>query len=373
MMRLATLYRGLGEGRVECTACARRCRLSPGQVGFCGIRGNRGGELYLLNYGLIIAMHVDPIEKKPLSHFHPGSMVLSIATTGCNWACMYCQNFDISQRRVVEGFEVSPEEVVEIAVKAGAQGVTYTYNEPTIFAEYAHDVGAKARSRGLFNTFVSNGFLTDEAVDLLSRFLDAITVDFKGNADDKFARRFILIPSYEPVFNSLLELKRKKIYIEITDLVIPKVGDDLEKARRLVKWIHDNLGPETPLHFLRFHPDYKMMDYPWTPVETLEKHVEMARMEGMKFVYIGNVPGHPYEHTYCPSCGNIVVERHGFEIIEWRLTKDMRCPFCGERIPIVGRLHETYRGNRFFMVPIHRLRKFSRSDPRTLLAQAPAS
>jgi len=286
---------------------------------------------------------------------------------------MYCQNFDISQRRVVEGFEVTPEEIVDLAVKAGAQGVTYTYNEPSIFAEFAHDVGVEAHRRGLFNTFVSNGYLTDEAIDLLSKFLDAITVDFKGNGDDAFARKFILIPSYEPVFNALLELKRKGIYIEVTDLVIPKVGDDLEKARRLVRWIHDNLGPETPLHFLRFHPDYLMMDYPWTPIETLEKHIELAKREGMKYVYIGNVPGHPYEHTYCPSCGNIVIERYGFEIISWRLTKDNRCKLCEEKIPIVGSLHETYKMNRFFSVPIYRLKKFTKIDAKTLLAPTQSS
>ncbi len=367
-MKQAELYRELDNQRVECLACARRCRLAPGQIGFCGVRGNKDGKLYLLVYGKVIAMHVDPIEKKPLSHFHPGSMVLSIATTGCSWACMYCQNFDISQRRVVEGFEVSPEEVVDIALKVGAHGITYTYNEPSIFSEFAHDIGVVAHRRGLFNSFVSNGYLTDETVDYLSRFLDAITVDFKGNADDAFARRFILIPSYEPVFNALLELKRKKIHIEITDLVIPRVGDDIEKARKLVRWIRDNLGPETPLHFLRFHPDYKMMDYPWTPIETLEKHIKIAREEGMKYVYIGNVPGHPDEHTRCPRCGNIVIERYGFEIISWRLTKDNRCKFCGERIPIVGTLNETYRGDRFFPIPIYRFKRFKRIDANKILA-----
>ncbi len=369
-MKEATLYRVIEEdpGRIECTACARRCRLKPGQVGFCGIRGNKDGKLYLLNYGKIIAMHVDPIEKKPLTHFHPGSMVLSIATTGCNWACMYCQNFDISQRRIVEGFEFTPREIVEVAKEVGAQGMTYTYNEPTIFAEFAHDVGVEAHKSGLFNTFVSNGYLTDEAVDYIARFLDAITVDFKGNADDKFARKFILIPSYEPVFDTILELKSKGIFIEITDLVIPRVGDDLDKARRLSKWIYDNLGPDTPVHFLRFHPDYKMMDYPWTPIETLEKHIKIAKEVGLKYVYIGNVPGHPYEHTYCPECGNIVIERYGFEILEWRLTKDNRCIFCNAKIPIVGTLAPTYRGERFFTVPALYRKKMFRIDSKELVS-----
>ncbi|MEM0457467.1 MAG: AmmeMemoRadiSam system radical SAM enzyme [Sulfolobales archaeon] len=367
-MRKAVLYEKLDNNRVMCTACARRCRLLPGQVGFCGVRGNRDGDLYLLAYGILIAMNVDPIEKKPLMHFHPGSQVLSIATTGCNWACAYCQNYDISQRRIVEGFQIEPEEVVKTALETGSDGITYTYNEPTIFIEYAHDVGVLAHKKGLFNTFVSNGYLTDEAVDYLSRFLDAITVDFKGNGDSRFARRYIQIMSYEPVFNALKELKDKKIFIEITDLVIPKVGDDLEMARKLVKWIIDNLGPETPVHFLRFHPDYKMLEYPPTPVETLEKHVRIAREEGLKYAYIGNVPGHPYEHTYCPNCGRIVIARYGFEILEWNLDEDNRCRFCGYKINIVGGLKKNYSPyrSRFIFLPLHR-RKYKSEKPEDLL------
>jgi len=367
-MRKAVLYHKLDNNRVVCTACARGCRLSPGQIGFCGVRGNKDGDLYLLVYGVLIAVNVDPIEKKPLMHFHPGSKVLSIATTGCDWACAYCQNYDISQRRIVEGFRFEPEDLIKIALDTGSDGITYTYNEPTIFIEYAHDVGVLAHKHGLFNTFVSNGYMTDEAVDYASKFLDAITVDFKGNGDNKFARRFILIPSYEPVFNALLELKRKKIFIEITDLVVPKVGDDLNMAKKLSRWIIENLGPETPVHFLRFHPDYKMLDYPPTPVETLEKHVRIAREEGLQYVYIGNVPGHPMENTYCPRCGKPVIVRYGFEILEWNLDEENKCRFCGYKINIIGRLKKSYSPfkSRFIFIDLYK-RRYVNKDPVELL------
>ena len=346
-MKEAVLYRVEGD-RVVCTACARYCKLKDGQVGLCGIRKNENGKLLLMVYGRVIAAHVDPIEKKPLVHFWPGSTVLSIATTGCNWLCQYCQNFDISQRRKVEGIEVTPEEVVNSAIKNGADGITYTYNEPTIFMEFAHDVGVLARSKGLFNTFVSNGYMTPDSVAMASRFLDAATIDFKGNGEPKFMRRFIGVPGPEPIFETLLELKRRKIHVEVTDLVVPQVGDNLEYARKLARWVYDNLGPDTPVHFLRFHPDYKMMWLPWTPIETLEKHYLVARQEGLRYVYLGNVPGHKYENTYCPECGNIAIKRYGFDIIEWNLDEHNRCRSCGYALPIKGRLVKKL--HRFFPV-----------------------
>lgn len=188
-------------------------------------------------------------------HYNPGSMVLSIATTGCNWMCMYCQNFDISQRRRAEGWELNPEDIVKLAHELGAHGITYIYNEPTIFIEFAHDTGILAHKHGLFNTFVTNGYMTDESIDLASKFLDAATVDFKGNANPDFLKKFSGVPNPEEIFHTISELKRKGVFIEITDLVVPKIGDDLNYARKLVKWIVENLGPETPVHFLRFHPE----------------------------------------------------------------------------------------------------------------------
>lgn len=354
MPKEAMLYRVLDSSRgfVECTACPRRCKLSDGQYGFCGIRWNFGGKLYLVSHGLAIAVAIDPIEKKPLYHFNPGSMVFSMSTTGCSWACAFCQNWDISQRRVVAGWRLEPELAVKLALAYGAHGITYTYNEPVVFIEYAYDVGVLAKREGLFNTMVTNGYMTDETVDLVSKFMDGATVDFKGHGDRDVARKLSLVPDIEPVFQALVELKKKGVFIEVTDLVIPRYGDDLEKARKFAKWIVENLGPETPVHFLRFHPDYKLLNLPSTPVEVLEKHVEVAMGEGLKHVYIGNVPGHRYENTYCPRCGKLLIRRVGFDIISINLTNDMRCPYCGYRINIYGKIYPTYNMDRFAYIPL---------------------
>jgi pyruvate formate lyase activating enzyme len=347
----AELYRRLPNGRVQCTACARFCQIGEGQVGLCGVRGVVGGKLYLLVYGRVIAGHIDPIEKKPVVHYRPGSKIFSIATTGCSWLCHYCQNYDISQRRKVDGIEAAPADVVQMAVSRGCDGLAYTYNQPTIFIEYARDVGKLARQSGLFNIFVSNGYDTPETVRMMGEFLDCITVDFKGSGETGFVRRYIGIPNAQPIFDTLLEIKQKtKIHIEITDLIVPKVGDSLEAASHLCKWVYDNLGPETPVHFLRFHPDYKMMDLPSTPVETLEKHYEIGKRTGLKYVYIGNVPGHPAESTYCPGCGGVLVRRFGYEILEYNLDDSNRCVACGYKTPIVGPLSKSFSDDRFIPV-----------------------
>ncbi|MEM0129952.1 MAG: AmmeMemoRadiSam system radical SAM enzyme [Thermoplasmatales archaeon] len=335
-MKEASLYVP-EKGRIRCTACSRYCLLGEGQTGFCGIRKNINGKLFLLSYGKAAAVAIDPIEKKPLYHFMPGGRVLSLSTSGCNWMCKYCQNYDISQRREIYGEELSPEEAVNIAERAGADGISYTYNEPTIFAEYAHDIGVLGKESNLFSTFVSNGYLTEESVRYVSTFLDAITVDFKGNGSDEFARKFIGILNYSPVFESLKALKSAGIYIEITDLVVPVkgVGDNLDDAFSLARWIRDNIGEDTPLHFTRFHPDYLMRDYPATPVSTLEKHYEAAKEAGLNFVYIGNVPGHTYDNTYCPNCGHELISRYGFSILKYDVDANGRCPYCGRDIRIV--------------------------------------
>src|SRR5919199_874224 len=299
----AQLYVKLPNGRIKCTACARLCEIPEGKIGLCGIRGVTNNSLYLYVYGRVIAGHIDPIEKKPVTHYKPGSAIYSITTTGCNWLCKYCQNYDISQRRKIKGVEMTPKEVVDMAASYGAHGIAYTYNEPSIFIEFAKDCGIEAYKRGIFNIFVSNGYDTPESINMMSQFLDCITVDFKGSGKQEFVRQYIGIPNAEPIFQSLKEIKdRTKIHVEITDLVVPRVGDDLQAARNLCKFVYDELGPDTPIHFLRFHPDYKMMEFGLTPVETLEKHHAIAKEQGLKCAYLGNAPGHRLEHTYCPEC-----------------------------------------------------------------------
>jgi len=347
----AELFRDLPGSKVMCTACARYCRMGEGQVGFCGVRGVVGGKLYLLVYGRVMAGHIDPIEKKPVVHYRPGSKIFSIATSGCNWICRYCQNYDISQRRKVEGAEMTPEDVVGSALDYGCEGIAYTYNQPTIFMEYAKDVGKLARSKGLFNIFVSNGYDTPETVAMMDEFLDCITVDFKGSGEREFVRKFIGIPDADPIFQSLLEIKRRgKVHTEITDLIVPKAGDSLEAAERLCRWVYDNLGPDMPVHFLRFHPDYKMMDYPSTPLKTLEKHYDVGKKAGLNYVYLGNVPGHPAESTYCPGCGGMLIKRYGYRIDAYNLDDKNRCKACGYKTPIVGPLSKSFADDRF--VPV---------------------
>jgi len=266
-----------------------------------------------------------------------------------------CQNADISQRRKVEGIEVEPQDVVRMTLEQGCQGLAYTYNQPTIFIEFARDIGMMARKAGLLNIFVSNGYDTPETVAEMPKFLDCVTVDFKGSGETNFVRKYINIPNADPIFQTLLDTRdTKKIHIEITDLIVPQVGDDLNAARKLSKWVYDNLGPDTPIHFLRFHPEYKMMEFPWTPVETLEKHCAVAKEEGLKYVYIGNVSGHPLEHTYCPGCGAVAIKRYGFDITGWYLDKDNKCKKCGYQLAIFGRLERTAKENRYYSVLYHR-------------------
>jgi pyruvate formate lyase activating enzyme len=347
----AILYEKLPANKVRCTACARYCEIGNGQIGLCGVRGNVDGKLDLFVYGRVITGNIDPIEKKPVVHYRPGTKIFSIATTGCNWLCAYCQNYDISQRRKVEGVQMTPEQVAKMAVDYGSDGIAYTYNQPSIFIEFARDCGIEAHKKGLFNIFVSNGYDTPQTVKMMGEFLDCITVDFKGSAEPKFTRKYIGVPDPKPIFDSLIEIRDKtKIHVEITDLIVPQVGDSIEYARKLARFLYDQFGPEIPIHFLRFHPDYKMLDFPITPIKTLEKHYEIAKDAGLQYVYIGNSPGHPYEHTYCPGCKGIAVGRYGFDITEWNLDKDNKCVKCGYKIPILGSLDPKYRRNRFQFV-----------------------
>ena len=338
-LREAMLYEELSENKVKCNLCGRRCVIPEGKVGFCLVRKNEGGRLYSLVYGKACSVCVDPIGKKPLSHFHPGALVFSIATVGCNFRCRFCDNWVISQEREIKGSDFPPDRVVEDAKRNGCQGISYTYTEPTIFFEYAYDTAGLARKEGLFNTFVTNGYMTPEAVRMIAPVLDAATVDFKGGGDPEFYKKFSAVPSVEPIYESLREMKKQGIHVEITNLVVPRIGDSMDRIRGLAGWVRDELGVDTPFHLLRFHPNYQAMDIPSTPLRTLEEACDVAKEAGLRYVYMGNVPGHRYENTYCPGCGELLVKRFSFDVVKWHLTKDMRCPECGEKIAIKGEFH----------------------------------
>jgi pyruvate formate lyase activating enzyme len=274
---------------------------------------------------------VDPIEKKPFFHYHPGTSSLSISTVGCTFRCKFCQNYDISQEPY--GMQdVEPGEVAARAEKMGCETISYTYNEPTVFFEYALDTAKEGLSRGIESTFVTNGYMTPEAVQLAAPYIQAMTVGIKGSLNKEFSRRTMAVPNPEAIKDALVEMKRRGIHVEITDLMVTKYGDDIDDVRALAKWIYANLGSDTPVHFTRFHPDWQVRDVPPTPVETLEKAHGTAREEGLRFVYVGNVPGHRLENTYCPGCGELLVERHGFQIVRWNIKKG-GCRRCGESIP----------------------------------------
>jgi pyruvate formate lyase activating enzyme len=338
----AVLAEPLADRKVRCTACARYCVIPSGSHGFCFVRKNEGGQLQLLTYGVAAAIQVDPVEKKPLSHFHPGSRVLSIGTVGCNWRCQYCQNAEISQERELQGRPFSPKDALRFAERYDCQGVTFTYNEPTIFIEYALDVMKEVRRSGRFANFVTNGYMTPEAVRLLGSNLDAVSIDFKGSGEAGFLRKYISAKGPEPILETMVGLRKQGVHVEITNLIVPEVGDDPKALRTLAERVRDDLGPETPFHLLRFHPDYKMMDLPETPVATLVRLHGIAKEVGLEYVYLGNVWGHPLEHTYCPRCGAVAVERFGFTIRGWNLDSENRCKACRHPIPMIGHLPEEY-------------------------------
>lgn len=336
MKKPAMFWKKLQEGKVQCTLCSRYCVIPPGKLGFCMARKNIDGELYTLVYGSIVSRGVDPIEKKPFYHFWPGSSAFSIAVPGCNFRCLHCQNWVISQVGVedVEYEDIPPERVVELAKRYGCKGISITYTEPTLATEYAIDVGKLAHKEGLHNNYVTNGYITIEALRELRPYLDAANVDVKAFTDE-FYRRICGVPSIRPVLETCEWMVRHGIHLEVTYLIIPRENDSPEEIRKFCRWVVEKLGPDVPTHFSRFYPHYKMEDREETPVRTLERALSVAKEEGINYVYIGNVPGHTGDNTYCPKCGELLIERYGFDITRWRL-KDHRCPKCNAEIKIVG-------------------------------------
>jgi pyruvate formate lyase activating enzyme len=320
------------DGRVHCFLCPRHCRLRDGQAGFCSIRVNRGGRLVALGYGRPAAVHLDPIEKKPLFHFLPGSNVLSLGTVGCDLGCSFCQNWDLSAARGAPPATawLPPGEVVALALRHGAPSIAFTYNEPTIWGEYLLDICAAARERGLATVMVTNGYVTREAFHDLYGAIDAANVDLKSLSDD-FYRRHAL-GRLAPVLETLERLRREtRVWLEVTNLLVPTLNDEPRQVRALVEWVLEHLGPDVPLHFTAFHPDFKLRKLPGTPRSTLQAARRIARDAGLRHVYEGNVSGDG-SHTSCPDCGEVLVRRGWHDVLENRLDAG-RCPRCGLAVP----------------------------------------
>ncbi len=341
-VREAALYERL-DGSVRCGTCEHFCVIPPGGRGFCGTRVNVGGTLYTLEYGDVGSfIAVNPIEKKPLYHFYPGSYALTAGSWSCNFLCPWCQNWHMSKSLPdpARCWYVSPEEFVDMVEKYGCQGTSMSFNEPTLFLEYSLDVFRLARSRGYYNTFVTNGYMSLEALRLLREGgLDAANIDVKG--DGGVVRRFCGA-DVEKVWRNSVEAKRLGIWVEITTLVIPGLNDSEECLRGIARRIVKDLGDETPWHVTQYYPAYRAVEVGLyngrTPVQTLERTWKIGKEEGLKYVYVGNVPGHRYENTYCPRCGELLIKRFGFEVIKCRITPQKKCPKCGEEIPIIGPL-----------------------------------
>jgi pyruvate formate lyase activating enzyme len=327
--REALLYEKLSDSKVRCHLCAHRCVIFDGHKGICQVRLNRGGTLYTLVYGRTISQHVDPVEKKPLFHFHPGSTAYSIATPGCNFHCRWCQNWEIAQmpreQHLIVGNEASPEQIVAAAQYAGSRSIAYTYTEPTVFFEYAYDTARLAHAAGLANIYVTNGYMTAEMLETFQPYLDAANVDLKAFRDQTY-RRYVGA-RLQPVLDSLKRMTALGIWLEVTTLVIPGINDDPAELRDAAQFVARELGSETPWHLSRFFPAYKMMDVPLTPLATLLQAREIGLGEGLKYVYIGNVPDNDSQNTLCPGCGQVLIRRHGFGVVANQI-RNGHCPNC---------------------------------------------
>ena len=324
----------LDDGRVQCDVCPRECRLHEGQRGLCFVRGRVDDQVVLTSYGRSSGFCVDPIEKKPLNHFLPGSAVLSFGTAGCNLACRFCQNWDISKSREIDRLSdaAGPEDIAEAAERLGCRSVAMTYNDPTIFLEYAVDVADACRARGIRAVLVTAGYVADEARRELYAHVDAANVDLKAFTDDFYRR--VSAARLQPVLDTLVYLRHETdVWFEITTLLIPGHNDSDEEIGAECAWIAEHLGLDVPLHFTAFHPDFKMRDVPPTPPATLTRARRIARDHGLRFVYTGNVHDADGGRTACPACGEAVVERDWYVIGRYRLTDDGCCTSCGAAVP----------------------------------------
>jgi len=326
-MKKALLFEKLDKDRVRCNLCAHHCVIANGKRGTCQVRENRDGILYTLVYGRNIAQHVDPIEKKPLFHFYPGSTAYSIATPGCNFRCQWCQNWQISQmpreQHLIVGQKASPKQIVAAAQTSDCQSIAYTYTEPTIFFEYAYDTARLAQLAGLSNIFVTNGYMTQEMLELFHPYLDAANVDLKAFREKTYHR--YVGASLQPILDNMKIMKEMGVWLEVTTLVIPDLNDDPIELRDAAQFIAQELGPETPWHISRFSPSYKFLDHPSTPLKTLKLAQQIGYEEGLYYVYLGNVANE--ENTRCHRCGHLLIRRIGNNVLENNIN-DGNCPEC---------------------------------------------
>lgn len=343
-MKEALFYKKLDEKKVKCLLCRHNCLIAPDKRGICGVRENRDGILYSLVYGFPCSYHVDPIEKKPLFHFFPGSKAFSIATVGCNFKCLHCQNYEISQMpeetkkmpeetKKILGERLSPEEAVSMAEKASCRSISYTYTEPTVFYEYALDMAKLAKERGIYNNFVTNGYIEDEPLKQIKPYLDAANIDLKGFSKDFYKRQ--CKAELEGVVKTIKLYKTLGIWIEITTLIIPGYNDSDDELMGIAEFIKNEVGIETPWHVTAFYPTYKLLDAKRTPLKTLEKARLIGLETGLRYVYEGNIPGSEGEHTYCYNCKKAIIKRFGFTILEYNIIGG-NCKFCNTKIDGIG-------------------------------------
>jgi len=335
-VREAMLWEPADEGKVRCHLCAHRCLVADEKAGICRVRYNLGGTLYTLVYANCASRAIDPIEKKPLFHFHPGSPILSIATVGCNFQCAFCQNWSLSQMPrdlgKVEGRLFPPAEVVAAAQKSGCKSIAFTYSEPTIFFEYCHETALLADRKGIKSVFVTNGYMTREALEAIHPHLHAANVDLKAFSEETYQR--VMKARLEPVKESIRAMHDLGIWVEITTLVVPGMNDSDAELRRIAEFIV-SVGPEIPWHISRYHPDYKDRGAAPTPIAALRRAHQIGKDAGLRYVYTGNVPGDDFESTFCYRCRSLVIERYGFTLGEYRLQKN-HCPECNTMIDGVG-------------------------------------
>ncbi|WP_291861212.1 AmmeMemoRadiSam system radical SAM enzyme [Marinilabilia sp.] len=335
-MQEALLYEKLGNQKVECNLCAHHCKLAPGKFGICRVRENIDGTLYTHVYGRTIARHVDPIEKKPLYHFFPGTQAFSIGTPGCNFHCDFCQNCEISQvvspGILTVGQPATPEEIVQEALDRECKSIAYTYTEPTIFFEYCNDIGPLARDVGLKNVFVSNGYMTSEMLELAAPWLDAVNIDLKAFRDDTYRR--LMGGHLQPVLDSMKKIIQMGVWLEVTSLIIPGINDQSRELHEMAHFVANELGVDVPWHISRFFPGYKMHDLLPTPIDTLQKAREAGTEAGLNYIYVGNVPASADQNTVCPRCGATLIERVGYNVLG-NIIENGRCAECEYKIAMV--------------------------------------